>query len=238
MTQPRVLVMGEGPHELGPVPPDADRKAWALEQGRLPALPLLVSRLLQRSAGVAYFARQTGRKKQHVHRNLRKRTPPALSGRAKRVLWAIRAASRDEFDALAYVVDRDRADGEASVADLNEGREAAGAGAAVPCALGVAVETFDAWMICDAEAIDKAGGKPGKAHANPESLDRKEGSGNHPKDVADAIFDTRRGTGLGPNYAAVAEHVDLPGLERACPQGFGPFAEEVRERIGPAAGPR
>ena len=33
-------------------------------------------------------------------------------------------------------------------------------------------------------------------------------------------------------YAIIAEKVDLELLVRACPEGFAPFAEEVRQRIG------
>jgi hypothetical protein len=44
--------------------------------------------------------------------------------------------------------------------------------------------------------------------------------------------------GLGEKYAVVASHIDQARLEKACPKGFAPFAEEVRQRIAPVVGGR
>ncbi|MCK4623701.1 MAG: hypothetical protein KAV00_00180 [Phycisphaerae bacterium] len=85
-------------------------------------------------------------------------------------------------------------------------------------------------MIADGKATKKAGGAGN--HKNPESLNGKEGTGKHPKDIAANIFGEKRG--LSKKYALVAENVDLPFLEKACPKGFKPFAEEVRDKISPA----
>jgi hypothetical protein len=214
-----VLVISEGRHEMGAalnVP---------LNSKALPALPRLVHRLTGCPPDVTY-ACKSFTDVPHAHGKGHKY--------AKKAQQAIREAGQGGFDALAIVIDRDRRPDSRTLRPLRQGRDALAQEAFPACAIGTAVETFDAWMIADGKAAKAAGGDPAKTHPNPESLDRKEGTDKHPKDVADAVFDTEGGSGLGPMYAVVAEHVDLELLENACPQGFAPFAAEVRERIRPA----
>jgi len=213
-----VLLVGEGSHELGPY-----RDEFA-PSDHLPPLAQLVRRLLRDPAKPRFFCR-LGKDVPNVHRG------KMASRDGKKVYSAIRYARRRGWGAAVVVVDRDGPRNAGRLAGLHEGaREAS---ASFPCAVGLAIETFDAWMIVDRNAIKKAGGDQTKAHDNPESLTGKKGTGKHPKDVADAIFGTTRGSGLGPKYATVAEHLDLALLETACPKGFRPFADEVRERIEP-----
>ena len=230
MTARRVLVMGEGEHELGPVPANADNESWPLDSERLPALPKMVHRLLGQPNGVRYFARPTGFRRRHIQRNLRSRTPVGLSGYGKRLLWAIRWAASERFDALVYVIDRDRKRPAETIQALHVGRGAAERNTPLPCAVGTAVEAFDAWFIADGSAVKAAGWNHAAVHPQPEKLDGKEGSGQHPKDVAAAIFGGV--IGLGEKYAVVASHIDQARLEIACPKGYAPFADEVRRRIG------
>jgi len=131
---------------------------------------------------------------------------------------------------VVVVVDRDGPRNAERLAEMRQGRHLYG-DSRFPCALGVAVEAFDAWMIADAQGIAAAGGEAAKANARPEDI-------RHPKEVADAIFGTRGGTGLGPKYAIVAQNADLANLAQTCPKGFAPFAEEVRQRIAPVVGGR
>ncbi len=151
----------------------------------------------------------------------------------KKVIRAVREARRRGFAALAVVVDRDREPDSERIDALQAGRDSVKGSGLPPCAVGTPIETFDAWMICDAEAIAAAGGDPDKAPSAPESLTGKKGSVEHPKTVANRVFGTSGGTGLGEKYADVAAKIDLRLLDRSCPQGFAPFAAEVRERIGP-----
>jgi hypothetical protein len=214
----RLLVLGDGEHELGA----KSSRGLDLTPGRLPALPCLMHRLLGEPRGTTYQPRSF-HDVPPVHERGHKY--------ARKVKRAILQAKRDGFDGLVVVIDRDRNRSSATVEPMREGRDALAEGGLPPCAVGVAVETFDAWMIVDAKAIKAAGGDATQSHPNPESLAGK-AKGNHPKDVADAIFGTQGGTGLGPKYAIVAENVDLDLLSRTCPEGFAPFAEEVRQRIG------
>jgi hypothetical protein len=211
-----VVVFGEGPHELGNV---LDQR---LSSGQLPALPQLVHRLLDRPSSVGYTCRNF-KDVRAVHKRGHKF--------ARKVIRAVRQARRDGFTAAAIVIDRDRRRDNERIGALRDGRDAVSALEYPPCAVGAAVEAFDAWMIADGKAIGEAGGVADRSHPDPESLDGKEGKGKHPKDVAAKIFGGKHN--LPQKYPVVASNVDLSFLEKACPKGFKPFAEEVRERLSP-----
>jgi len=229
----RLLIAGEGEHELGAKPRSCRGDDWALDASDLPALPRLVQRLLADPCDVDLFARKLVKKFPHIQKNLKGVAPGKLSGHAKKLFWTLRAVAR-KHDAAAYLIDRDGPKNAGTLAALREGRSAfEEVHGTFPCAVGAAVETFDAWMICDRDAIGAAGGDPAKANEKPELLQGGPRCRKHPKRIAGGIFRTRRGSGLGPKYKVVAQQVNLALLERACPQGFKPFAKEVRERIGP-----
>ena len=219
MSGPRILVLGDGEYDLGPV------LGEALSPRGLFALPRLVHRLLSSPTDMAYVCG---------------RFPdvPPVHGRgakyARKVRSAIRRARQRQCDVVAIAIDRDRRANATTIVPLREGRDAMAHAGFPPCAVGMAVEAFDAWMIADGKALKAAGGDPTKGHPNPEKLNGKEGTSRHPKDLATEAFGGK--AGLARNYAAVAKHVDLALLEKACPEGFAPFAAEVRERIGPVTG--
>lgn len=223
MSAVRVLVLGEGPSELGP------KLDEALAPGSLPALAQIVHRLGQGGEDVVYFCRLF---KPVGH------TPGKGHKYARKVKQALREAWEEKFDAVVIVVDRDREPNAERIVPLRQGRDEMAKEPFPRCAVGAAVEAFDAWMIVDGNAVKTCQGDPIKTHLNPESLRGKEGKGpgQHPKEVAASIFGGT--SGLADKYAAVAKSVDLDLLERCCPQGFAPFADEVRRRIVPAVGGR
>ena len=100
------------------------------------------------------------------------------------------------------------------------------------CAVGAAVETFDAWMIVDGRAIGRAGGDGSNSHPEPENLDGKPDRPDHPKTWALRILGGED-AGLSRKYACVARELSLEQLERGCPRGFCPFARELEERVKP-----
>ena len=219
MTDRRVLIFGEGPHEIG------GRMDAELSCEELPALPRLVRRLAGEPKRAGYVC-------------CRFKEVRAVHGKgankfAKKVIRAMRQAERGGFHGAVIVIDRDRQPDRERIGALRQGRDVADDAGCPPCAVGTAVETFDAWMIADADGIKTAGGDPTKAPPNPESLDAKAGP-RHPKDVAHDVFGAAEGSGLGEKYAHVAREADLTTLERNCPKSFAPFAKEVRERIAPA----
>jgi hypothetical protein len=211
-----ILLVAEGPHELGRsgeefAPADAP-----------PPLAILVRRLTNAAGNVRFLCRQS-KSVLNMHRG------KMMSRMGKKVysaMWFARHGHSEKMDAVVFLSDRDGPTNKSRLREMREGRDDPGA-TPVPCAVGVAVETFDAWMIAEAGGIRAAGGDPAKAQPAPEKT-------KNPKDVADAIFGTEGGTGLGAKYAIIAENVDLELLAQACPEGFAPFAEEVRQRIGHA----
>lgn len=222
MSQFSILVLGDGKNELG-VPDDKEvpREDVLVFAGDMPPLPCLVSRLLGEPREVRFFCGSF--KKYHaVARGL----SSTLAGKVKAAVLYARARGHR---GVVIVIDRDRDRKRNSLRLLQEGRDDMACLPGPACALGVAVETFDAWMIADGLAVGDAGGKAAESHASAEKLDGKEGSGLHPKDLARRAL----GEGLTEKYKLVARRVRLEELERLCCDGFKPFAEEVRKRLGP-----
>lgn len=215
----RILVLGDGPNEL-------DREWGELTaSGRLPPLPQLIHRLLGEPGGLRYEARLFRRVE---HARGKGHAPE------KKTKAAIFMAKQMGYHALAIVRDKDRQDLAVKLTPIAKLRgQMAGDLSNPPCAVGCAIETFDAWMIADGKAIGKAGGDAGRSHPAPENLKGEENTGKHPKDRAREVFAPGS---LTAAYAVVAQHVDLDLLEKLCPQGFAPFAEEVHQRIGPVVG--
>lgn len=219
----KVLVIGEGPHELGHVFDEP------LSLDSLPALPRLIHRLLDEQADVSFVCRQfkpVGQSR--VADIVRDHAGAKASALARKVVQAVAEARREGFQAVVILIDRDRWSDKERIAALRSGRDSSNYSS---CAVGTAVEAFDAWMIVDGKAISAAGGDSSKSHTDPEKLDGKESSGRHPKNRAAEIFGT--GSGLGVKYAMIAGHVRLDLLGKCCPDGFAPFAQDVRKRILP-----
>jgi hypothetical protein len=154
-------------------------------------------------------------------------------GLAEKVRASIREAVRRGCDGAVVVVDRDGTGSNgAKLARMRQGREEArSAGEGVPTALGVAIETMEAWLLSDERALSEVCGATVPKQPNPEGLAGTKGSPNHPKTrLAGILFAVGE---IGSNKAQVAARADLDVMEKRCPHGFKPFAEEVRRELGP-----
>jgi hypothetical protein len=226
-----ILVLGEGTHELG-------RTCGLLRPtDDLPALPRLLHRLLDEPQNATFVCRpfrQAGKARaSSLEGAWSVRLPPEQRAFARKAMQAIAQARLEGFHSVVILIDRDGRAHAGRSRGLREGRDLVAQHGGPPCAVGAAVEAFDAWMIADGGAIAAAGGDASRGHPNPETLDGRQGSGRHPKDrAADAFGGKGR---LGEKYAVVATQADIAFLERMCPEGFRPFAQEVRERIRPIA---
>jgi hypothetical protein len=220
MSTKRILVYCEGKNEHG--------RCWDKEHIGMDhpgALPKLVNKLLPDTTDWHFCCRPWQKVKAP-------RGKGALL--ARKTMVAMQRGRLDEFDAVVIVMDRDRK--KSRLTDLTAGREKGSNDVSspfVPCAIGVAVETFDAWMIVDGNAVNEAEGDGSNTHGDPESLDGKEDSGNHPKAWAKRIF----GDALTGAYTAVAQHVDVTMLQQRCPKGFGAFADDVKVHLSDLAAP-
>jgi Domain of unknown function (DUF4276) len=187
----KVLLVGEGAHE------------------RSGALEAFVRRLAK--APVECDSAPVSRDDIHTHRG-------KGQGFFKRaVRWLLEGRKRG-YDAVVLVVDEDghpkridevdRAQDEMSITDL-------------PRALGVAVRTFDAWMLADEQALTKVLGQSVARQRSPESI-------KDPKQICKSLHDDA-GADISPRemYAAIAQVADVATLRQRCPKGFAPFAGRV-----------
>lgn len=133
------------------------------------------------------------------------------------VRWLLEAQKRD-VDALIMVIDedghRERATQmtEAQNSMLSHLRRA----------LGVAIRTFDAWMLADEAALAEVLGNTVNRQPAPEEI-------RDPKQAcADLLAGSASDTSPSEMYARVAQQTRLSILSQRCPAGFGPFSARVR----------
>jgi hypothetical protein len=106
------------------------------------------------------------------------------------------------------------------------------------CAVGLAIETIEAWLLADDNALRQALNNPTIVRQpDPESLDAK-GPDNdrHPKHRLRQLID-QSVVGLVPatdystHYARIAELADLNIVSIRCPRGFEPFTRQISDGI-------
>lgn len=133
------------------------------------------------------------------------------------IRWMLEAEKRG-YDAIVLLVDRDGV--ESRIPEV----EAAQASplASIRRALGVAVETFDAWMLADQVALSEVFQSTVQRQPDPESITNPKATFRRLVQVA------QREDSLSEHYAAICAVVDLAELKSRCPRGFAPFAERVQ----------
>ena len=195
----RILIVSEGVHELGDDNLDG-------------ALVTLSSRLLNENVS---FER-----KKVSSPEVRQHTQQGKGGRyEKRALGWIRLAEREDYDAIILVIDQDGEEERKQQFDrAQEDRRLS----LLPRALGVAIKTFDAWMLADEQALSEVL----ETHIDPLPNPESEGA---PKGKCESLRNEARSQ-LSPRemYAAIAERTVMEKLEDRCPRGFAPFAQRVR----------
>lgn len=221
----KILLVSEGALDVG-----ATRGGAEHGDERRGAVGVLVRRLLEEKLG-----REV--RDWEIERDVLPRVhdrSDSVSGYPRKVMLAIAAAKERRCSAVAIVVDRDRTEGTKRLGQLREGRalaEQAGNPLAYKAALGVAVEMVEAWLLADEQALNEAFGLQPKVAAipDPEGLDGGPKTDAYPKTVLRAHLEAARTPCAAP-YDEVAERARLDMIERRCPQGFAPFAAEVRAR--------
>lgn len=226
----RVLILGEGPTDLGRAGPDGT----PLREG---VLPILVRKLLEGVApGMPVEVRVQAicRKPRLFPKNSR-RMGPSSHGYVNRLRALLGLREGREADAIVIVVDRDGERNADRIVELTKGREQLRQ-EHKPCAAGVAIEKIEAWLLADEKALCRALDDPTiQRQPDPEKLTAQEtSSDHHPKGRLERLMvrALKRDipTGAFPDhYADIATHLDLRVLEERCPQGFRSFAEQVRE---------
>jgi len=92
----------------------------------------------------------------------------------------------------------------------------------LPRAMGVAIRTFDAWMLADEKALTEVLGYNVNRQPDPETV-------ANPKQVcADLLADSDNGISQSEMYARVSCNINTDILCDRCQSGFKPFATYVR----------
>ncbi len=210
----RILVISEGNNELGSS--EGQRKLGLVEEDRVKgALIRLVERVLS-----PRFPPQS--KNSIEWRDIRKmggitKNDWGTGGaeyQRKAMSW-IRKAQNEQFDALVVVVDQDNAPGR------RNGLEAAQADnrLTLPRAIGLAVKSFDAWMLADERAISNAVGRTVQTQKTPEDHDSKAAM----RMIVDERMSVDESDTMTDIYQRIAEYADIDTLCKRCPKGFQPF---------------
>lgn len=137
----------------------------------------------------------------------------------KRAVRWMRHAEISGYDAVVLLVDEDgrheRRD------EINAAQEEQRV-TRVSRALGVAIRTFDAWMLADEQALTRALNHPVSRQPEPESI-------IHPQEVCRQLLEVCSSkSSQAEMYTVVALSADLSVLSERCRLGFAPFAERVQ----------
>ena len=188
--------MSEGRHELGTREGDS-------------ALEILVRRL---NGDIRQCkSKPVSKKNIHAHHGKGK-------GYFKRALRWMLEANKRGYDALILVIDQDNRPERGQ--ELTEAQN--DTLVSLRRALGVAIRTFDAWMLADEQALTRVLRHTVERQPNPEEI-------RDPKGVcADLLDDSQVSMSQSELYSAVADAADIDTMEARCPKGFAPFAERVR----------
>ncbi|MFM9960898.1 MAG: DUF4276 family protein [Planctomycetaceae bacterium] len=133
------------------------------------------------------------------------------------VRWMLEAEKRG-FDAIVLLMDRDRIDARIPEVDAAQ----ASTLPSIQRALGVAVESFEAWMLADQVALSKVFGSPVQRQPDPEST-------ANPKEAFRRLLQVAQfERSNSEHFAEICAIMNLAELKSRCPRGFAPFAERVR----------
>jgi len=216
----RIAFLTEGATEAAFVAGASDEEPWP----RAGALVILVERIL----------------------GIRGRTEPwsptlALGAGAGPILHRgrplLRAAARAGAKAAVMLVDADTK-GNKRLTTLRRNRDAVLAekpSLAIPTAIGVAVEKFDAWLLADEMCLCRVLGLPNPAEpmGNPEDLKGTRGAADDAKAKLNEYLSKDR---FGPRLfleqvRAIVMEMDLELVARRC-KSFQDFRKEVRRQMG------
>lgn len=232
-----VLFVGEGECEVGSPPHEEQQGAGRARQRRpttiyaagdaYPAggvLPVLAQKIIPRIAEGALALRW---------REITRLSPLKKSGLDAKAKAAVLLARRHGCKGLVLVVDNDGKDDEDRLEKLKECKPLAAGQPVVAC--GLAVQSIEAWTLGAPEAIATVlgvgVGTVRKEYPGPHVETLLENSGKEeqrPKGLVSRLAQLGHREDTIEFRREVAEQTDIAALERACPAGFAPFAEELR----------
>ncbi len=192
----RVPLVSEGKHERG-------------RCGQRGALEILARRLT--GADAQFDHDRLARRDIHAHHG------KSGGGYTKKAIRWMRQAEKDGYDAVALLVDEDGKPERIREIDDAQDSEIA----SIPRALGVAIRTFDAWMLADDTAVSSVLETHVGRQKDIETL-------SDPKQVARHLLaESGKSISQTEMYADVADRANLATIEERCPNGFAPFSRQL-----------
>jgi hypothetical protein len=158
------------------------------------------------------------------------------TGLVRKVVGTVREANIQGLDAVVVVMDRDGEKNANRVREFKEGRDCAAREVPIPTAVGVAIETLEAWLLADEPAIGRALGleTPPAKGIDPEKLTGRSGAPDHPKTMLKKLLASdSQDRGYVEQVEAIAREADVEVVEKRCSKGFKPFADEIRQFLVP-----
>jgi len=137
------------------------------------------------------------------------------------VRWLLEAEKR-RVDALVFLIDEDGQ--RERVAQIGDAQNSSML--QLSRAMGVAIRTFDAWMLADEGTLTRVLGSQIGRQRDPENI-------RDPKTVCVGLLaDSSAPMAQTEMYARVANQADITVLSARCPSGFAPFAARVGRVFG------
>ena len=144
-------------------------------------------------------------------------------GYFKKAVRCLLYASERGYDALVLLIDQDdQLDRRRQLSDAQDDLRLS----TIPRAMGVAVITFDAWMLADEQALTNVLSQPVQRQPDPERTRDPKGTCSALRDEAGSDLS------LAALYSALARAMDLAVLASRCPLGFQPFARRLQLMAG------
>ncbi|HWE35690.1 MAG TPA: hypothetical protein VG406_03895 [Isosphaeraceae bacterium] len=212
-----IEVFGEGKTDIGPISKIYENQVELPVHG---VVPVLVHRLCGRPDAM----------------RVKRRALPFLQGKglSGKVRFARRQAPYNGSAGLVIVLDTE-GEHPARLDGLTEIRDSFEPG--FPMAIGVAHPCIESWLLTDGSAILRALKLPQTPDlpAAPESLpapqrDKEENPKRH---LARCINAQQAALSSEETTRIAREMKDMDLVRRCCPLSFGPFANEVQQRIAP-----
>jgi hypothetical protein len=139
-------------------------------------------------------------------------------GFEKLLLTWIREAKNHGFDAVVAVVDHDGDENRIEAFDAAQAHDLF----PIRRAFGIAIRTFDGWMLADELALSLALGATVPTPRNPENERDSKAR------CQELLANSETTISLTEMYVAVATTVRIAILEKRCSRGFRPFSIRVR----------
>jgi hypothetical protein len=223
----KVLFIGEGRHDIGDSNPNPSHPRSA--QGTIPTLTRRVCPSI-RSDSIALAWTEI----QRFNPAGKKRGYPAKITAA--ALLAVR-----KYACAGTVVVADRDGQKTRQSELEEGVTSAEQqfpGHSI--VWGLAIESVEAWTLGVPDAIaEELGVEVGQIREHyprgvpVELMSERSGKSDHrPKQLLERLAQLKHRQDSAEFRQAIAERTNVDSLARACPQGFAPFADQLRKAFG------